>query len=71
MTKIYEFSTTDLIDELSGRFENFVVMGIVKNNVHGDEVLFDWHGDEVVCIEMCADLIKEIREPESDDEEDD
>ena len=59
-TRINEFSDEQLITELMSRFDNFVVSGL-RIDTKGNDLLFDYKGEEYTTIQMCADLIFSIK----------
>ena len=61
--------TNELIDELKGRFDDFIIFGQKKETEKGRLDTWDFVGDYTNCLGMCATMMHKINKDRDDNSE--
>jgi len=67
--RINEFDTEELLEELLDRFDSACFAGLRIDSKLENDYLMNWHGEENLIIQLCADVIADVRMPEEEEQD--
>lgn len=57
------YSTNDLLEELSNRYDHCIFAGIKEKTEEDIDILKEWHGNDFILKGLCAEMIGDIGNP--------